>query len=544
VTDAEPVPAPPSDSGAVDLGLTLWELQAEATEPGKASWVNRRVEQLEFLDTRAVRWRTSVDFVVPGTAPPIRLGTHDYWLVPVTTFPKRNLVAFDLRDEYAAAMCLPTLPETSGRLAPAVIWAATVLLAPRPLPPGLAADMEHIIASEPADHERQYAPFAAAGASLDVRRCQRRLDEVSRRRPGADLRIPLGARWRWARDWADAQDALTAAQQDLLLARRGLAGLEQCPECAARDLDDPGWARPELVDPGECRRCAAYQLMSDTDFRREMEELAANFVVHVAVPSPPGSRMIVKWCSEQPISFWTHRGLLRRLGQSLGLRCWPVDVFIGGRGGIHHLEVAAPPGVDIVQILAEPAVATDAGPGPVRSRGLSPHVHLRVPATPARYRATILVRTSRQGWLTASWLVAALIAVIMGFGQADLPVLFPPGAASGEAGTAATLLLALVGVIATWLVRPGEHPLASRLLEAVRILMLADVAAVLVGTGDLVLHRATRPLPVDLWLVLFWVTCVVAGFVTLARVFPVAAPERWGNRGWPGKLGHRRGGAR
>jgi hypothetical protein len=201
--------------------------------------------------------------------------------------------------------------------------------------------------------------------------------------------------------------------------------------------------------------------------------------------------------------------------------------------------------VDIVQVIASPAVETGREHAVVRSRGLSPHVHIRVPAnTPTRYRATILVRTARQGWLTASWLVAVLTAIIMGFGRADLPVLFPGGAPSGEAGTAATLLLALVGVIATWLVRPGEHPLASRLLEAVRILMLADVAAVLVGTGDLVLHRATRPLPQDLWQVLFWTSVVVAGFVTLARVFPVAPPERWGNKGWTAILVRRRGGAR
>jgi hypothetical protein len=172
-------------------------------------------------------------------------------------------------------------------------------------------------------------------------------------------------------------------------------------------------------------------------------------------------------------------------------------------------------------------------------------VHIRVPPNPpVRYRATILVRTSRQGWLTPSWLVAVLIAIIMGFGRADLAVLFPRDASSAEAGTAATLLLALVGVIATWLIRPGEHPLASRLLEAVRILMLADVAAVLFGTGDLVLHRATARLPERLWAGLFWVTLVIAGFVTLARIFPVAPPERWGNKGWTGMLSFRRGGAR
>jgi len=209
--------------------------------------------------------------------------------------------------------------------------------------------------------------------------------------------------------------------------------------------------------------------------------------------------------------------------------------------------VAAPPGIDVVQIVTEPAVRSEPKQPAIRSRGLTPHVHIWVPATPpSRYRAMIFVRTSRPGWLTASWLVAILIAIIMAYGVADLPVFYPAshGAVSQEAGTAATLLLALVGVIATWLVRPGEHPLASRLLEAVRILILADVAAVLIGTGDLVLHGSTSGRPEDLWHVLSWVTYVVAGFVTLARLFPVAPPRRWGIQGWTGIVPSRRGGAR
>lgn len=286
--------------------------------------------------------------------------------------------------------------------------------------------------------------------------------------------------------------------------------------------------------------------MNNWEFRGQLEELAQDFVMHVAVPSPPGSRLIVKWSSEVPISFWTHKSPWRRLGQSLGWLCWPVEVPIGSRGGSDHLEVAAPPGVDIVQIIAKPAVP-EPRQSAIRSRGLTPHVHIRVPATPpSRYNAKVLVRTSRQGWLTASWLVAILIAIIMAVGLADLSVFYPAshGAVSEEAGTAATLLLALVGVIATWLVRPGEHPLASRLLEVVRILILVDVAAVLVGTGDLVLHSSTSGRPKGLWLVLSVVAYVVAGFVTLARLFPVAPPKRWGIKGWMGIVPSRRGGAR
>jgi hypothetical protein len=49
-------------------GLALLMLLAEAADPHAQDWVNRRVEQLEFLDTRAVRWQVSVDFFVPENA--------------------------------------------------------------------------------------------------------------------------------------------------------------------------------------------------------------------------------------------------------------------------------------------------------------------------------------------------------------------------------------------------------------------------------------------------------------------------------------------
>lgn len=554
------------DRTALDRGLALWKLQVRAANPPakpaaafgaevkNPSWVNRRVEQLEFLDIRAGRWRASIDFVVPDAAPKVLLGERDSWLVPLTTLPKRKLVAFDLRDEDAGAMCLPTSVETGGLFVPAIVWTARVLLNPQSsaaelaeLPTGLAEDLAQIITAGPDEHKSEYAPFASAAASIDVMECQSELNEIceSWRKRGKFRHIGewCKARWKYYREWDRAQDALAKALENLRRARQILDSVSRCPDCPRNYPDDPRWAQGEWVDRGKCRRCAAYRLMRNTGFRAQLEELEQNFVMLAAVPCPPGTRLIVKWSSEVPISFWTHKRLWWRLGQSLGLLCWPVDVLIGGRGGSHHLEVAAPPGVDIVQIIAKP-VGSSKQP-PIRSRGLTPRVHIWVPATPpSRYSATIFVRTSRQGWLTASWLVAALIAVIMGLGRINLPVFFPGGAVSAEAGTAATLLLALVGVIATWLVRPGEHPLASRLLAAVRILILVDVAVVLAGTGDLVLHHATSHRTEDLWLALSLAAYVVAGFVTLARLFPVAPPKRWERTGWTGILPWRRGGAR
>jgi hypothetical protein len=554
ISEPDP-PSPAVDTTAQDRGMKLLELLAEAAPPedGKTGWVNRRVEQLEFLDTRAVRWRRSIDFVVPPDAPEVQIGAEDARLVPVTTMPKRPLVAFDLRDEDEKAICMPTSEETGAMIAPALVWLAKCNFK-RSLPDGLDKDLEKIVTAGPGEYEAEYAPFAAAAALIDVKQRRKDLYDVSWRtrkkfRP-RHLWTWYKDQRNWTRDWTRAQKALADAAQKLWHARQRLTPVAQCPNCQKYGIDGPPEAKPKMVKKSECRRCAAYELMDNPDVRNQVEVLAQDFVVCVAVTSPPKTRRIIKLSSEQRISFWTHNGLWRRLGQLLGLVCWPFDILIGGSGGSHHLEVATPPGVDVVRITTKPAFGREPEPPPRRTRGFSPHVHTFVPATPpTRYLATTLVRTSRQGWLTASWLVTVIIAVMMAFGTADLSVVFLPpvkghSADSTVPGVAAALLLALLGVIAIWLVRPGEHPLASRLLGAVRILVLIDVVVVLITTGDLVLHKTTLQPPEPLWLGLAWVSGAVAALVTLAWAFPLVLPGYWGMRVRSRMLSLVRGGAR
>jgi hypothetical protein len=106
------------------------------------------------------------------------------------------------------------------------------------------------------------------------------------------------------------------------------------------------------------------------------------------------------------------------------------------------------------------------------------------------------------------------------------------GVVSPEAGTAATLMLTLLGVIALWLIRPGEHPLASRLLLLVRGLILLDVAVLLYGTGDLVLH--TGRLPTTLWAVLAWTSVGIAFMLLASWLMPRKLSWRGRNKGRPG----------
>jgi len=108
---------------------------------------------------------------------------------------------------------------------------------------------------------------------------------------------------------------------------------------------------------------------------------------------------------------------------------------------------------------------------------------------------------------------------LMTVSRVRLWTLFSKAAAPGEAGTAATLLLALLGVFASYLLQPGEHPLAARLLRAARGLITIDVAVVLVAVGSLLLHYGTHE-PTRIWDSLTVISGLVAVLLTLSLLLP------------------------
>jgi hypothetical protein len=496
------------------IGRALLRLQGDAYTK-KPSWVNRRVEHLEFLDTRATSRRISVDFKVPATAPCISAAGQEFRLVPITTLPKGNLSAFDFRDENGAALWLPTSEECSKLLVPAIThWATEILGKASPRVKvnmsEISSDLTEIVSEDPASHSEKWVPFGAAAALIDARSSYKNAKNYLTQMSAALREIyslPLRERlhfwpflWTLRRWWGLAQDRVNAATE-------------------RRDAAEQAWSEVAAY-----KQDAAMTLMKDIGFRSQLEELARNFVVLAAVTNPPNTRRIIKLAFESSsVTFRRPRSRLARLQQSAGWRCWPVEVLIGARGGSHHLEATAPPGIDIVRITARPAGEGTQG-APISEPGGSPHAHIYAPASsPYRYRARIFLRVSRPGWLTASWLMAFVIAVVLIAGRMRLSVIFsdPSGGPAGAAaGTAATLLLALLAVIATVLTRPGEHPLASRLLLLARILILVDAVVVLIASGALVLHRVKQPVNGTLWDVLAGITIGVVVLLTLSRLLP------------------------
>jgi hypothetical protein len=433
------------------IGLAILQLLADAADsPPQSRWVHRRVAQLEFLDTRAVRWRISVDFSVPESAPSIDGGRH--LLVPITRWRKSELVKLDFRDEQGAAIPLMTAEATSRLMAAALYcWAADILRhgeVPVPVPePEQAQMFDELseIVSQPPDPAQQ----------------EKKADEK--------INVLLG--------------------------------------------------RVSNGDPH-----IAGALFESKGFRSKLYELSENFVVLASVTNSPGTRRILKLAFESAVTFQHPHGWWRKVRQLFGWRDWRLEVMLGGRGGSGHLEVAAPTGVDISKMVAVPAVAPPPEPDAqkpvvIRTPGKTPHVAIRVPAGARRYRATIYLRVSLTGWLTASWSVSLIIFGLMAVSRVRLWTLFSKAAAPGEAGTAATLLLALLGVFASYLLQPGEHPLAARLLRAARGLIMIDVAVVLVAVGSLLLHYGTHQ-PKRMWDSLTVVSGVVAVLLTLSLLLP------------------------
>jgi hypothetical protein len=90
------------DLSAASIGVALLQLQAKASDPRlQPGWVNRRVEQLQFL------------------------GADEFSLVPITSLAKTGLVAFSLRDEWSATLWLPTSRQTTHYLASALVFGAS-----------------------------------------------------------------------------------------------------------------------------------------------------------------------------------------------------------------------------------------------------------------------------------------------------------------------------------------------------------------------------------------------------------------------------------
>jgi hypothetical protein len=482
--DTESENSPPSTGvTAVPGGSSLLRLYLEASLPGSESWVQRRVVQLQFLDERAVRWRVSIDFIVPDAAPTVTLGGVSYRLIPLTLLPKGDLADFDLRDESGNALWLPTALHTSKLLAKGLLGIARQVLGGSPTPAGLKEILRSIVSEDPGckKHREAWEPFEASREKIEAKVESVKLaeDQKNGHYSSTDL---ISRKIRKSRERVKAADA--------------------------------AWERI----PAEIGQ-AAERLMNDEGFGGQLSDLAENYLLCVGVSDPAGQRRVIKISWERPIIFGAARKFREWAAKSIGWRHWEARTYIGASGGSHHLEVVSPPGVDIVRMKARPTGHPETGAEVITAEGRVPHVHLHVPSWRVdRYEAIAYMRIRPAGWLSAAWLATLVITVTMLVGWLRLQGGVP---GSGEAATAATVLLPLLAGIVAWLIRPGEHPLAAKMLRFVRLLMFCEVVVVLIGTGNLVLYSCASTDSHVLWLCLFAVSALVGILITVSVLLPL-----------------------
>jgi hypothetical protein len=298
----------------------------------------------------------------------------------------------------------------------------------------------------------------------------------------------------------DLAEIVCAAQADL-----GLSG--SAAELIGSAVGD-GSIRDKLTGPGR------------SAFASQLEELARDSLLVVAVPDPPGTGRVLELSFESDISFrrperWWHRPL-----QSLGWQPWNLDVLVGGRGGAYHLEVASPAGVDIMQISARPAAGDLAGE--VTAAGFSPHVHLAVPGLHcARQRATILTRASRSGFISACWGAAIAIAFVQWLGRLVMPSSLSPSSGPAPGDVQAILWLSWLALCtAAVLTRSHHHPLASRMLRAATAFYMISATVVVLTITILVVHNRGEPAPTAIASVLALVATCAAVLLTISRLLP------------------------
>jgi hypothetical protein len=133
-------------------------------------WVERRVEQVEFITLNTVRRAVSVDLMIPFAVSPIRRhpsAQSDSYVIPLALYQKRRLNAFSLRDNKSGAVPLLSrrhnVPLATGALV-AACYAWTGTPDTEALPPTIIEDL-WAIASLPA-HEALGA-WRAFGRTLD-----------------------------------------------------------------------------------------------------------------------------------------------------------------------------------------------------------------------------------------------------------------------------------------------------------------------------------------------------------------------------------------
>jgi len=453
-----------------DLGRLLWTLVATQWQ-----WVDRRVEAVALAGERRFRRRMSVDCHVPPDVVDLAsdLG-FDRFFVPLRVVTKRPLLAFDLR---LGDVSVPLLTRQQSAMAARAVLHAAVEELGHDLTIEIVAALDQLATSD-------HPGGATALRMLDLDDDAAGAVRLGRTTTPADL-----ARW-----------AITTFDNNyLLLADVGLHDIRR--RTLFKITQDIG---STLKGPSHTLPWRSAIAWDPTSFVFDVPDVTA--------------------ATTYLFQFETPDGLMAAGGELFGASLAddpePDDDDLAIEGEAWHASAAgdgrllaggtasgrAQPDADVVVVGGRRPFGAAASQGAVL--GLQAHLH-EVPEADT-YNAEVLVRASPDGLLRASAVSACFSAVLL-----FLATLVANRLGAARADSSAALLLVLPGVISTYLARPGEHHLVSRLLLGVRTLTVASGMVVYVAAA-VVVSDVAPGLVREIWAVLTVVAAVIAVVLTVA----------------------------
>ncbi len=468
VEDGTAEPLPPDERISPDLE-TVGRLSAYFLQTDSSHYLKRHVETLQIRSASFGRRRLTIDVPLPvdeQLGKPRGRGDAvlEFW-IPVTFLakhPSRSNV--DVRDDRGRVVPLLTREESNEISLTATLACAKTLLGNEPSP-FLAALIAELVKP---DGMRSHVALLVIREAL--------------RAEGAKLED---------HDWRPFLDSLRrlSGNYAMWVKFRGRAGERRVVKLHYDvEFERQGILRQRKTT----RRYLIVSRRSGVEHELDLEE--------------PGDK--------NPYS--PLRRVAARLASSTGLGAVNVGIespYIVGSDS-YHLQAESPPGVETRDIDLLARVPKEAN----RTKWSRDHgAHLYVSRTrlvqESAGLALLTLRIGRRGFMTLSWLSALLSALIIWlFYLTAVKRLESPEAT-------ATVLLFGPALLAALVVRPGEHPVATKLFSGVRLLVAFNGLLVIAAAAAVVHVRPAGWSIKEAWFLYAILASACAAVVSLGWVF-------------------------
>ena len=425
-------------------------------------WIRRHVETVQIKSASFGRRRLTIDIQLPIAGANEDADKERVYWIPIASLSKRPPRSnIDLRDEEGSAIALLTRDED------ATISMAAVQEAAKRAFKGGPTERDRVLLNELIIRDGVEADIALAVVHEALKKSPGSLSEGEQLAFEESIRSMAGNSWIWL---------------------------------------------PLQGRPGERRVIKFhYDLEFERDRLRRRRPKTRGILVWIEESQTIHRVDLVELGDGNPRS--ALRRLVARFANATGLAAIELAIqtpYIKG-SATYHMQVESPPAVETrgINLLAKlkPGAVVDSWH---RDHGV--HLYLAHAQIEKMLPAVVALRVGRRGFLTISWLTAVFAAAILW----SFAVVGDDALTHRE--VTAAVLVVVPAILTALVIRPGEHPIATRLLFGVRFLVAACGLLLFAAAA-----AATEVKPSDwstahAWRIYAIAASIIAGFLTLSWV--------------------------